>query len=99
MGRPRILLAGDHTFVVEEFRKLLEPEFEITDVVSEGRTLLTVALKTKPDVIVLNIGMPLLSGIDVGRELKRIIPHAKLIVLTLNEDTSIAHEALRQWAS
>jgi DNA-binding NarL/FixJ family response regulator len=99
MGRPRILLADDHTLVVEGFRKLLEPEFEIIGVASDGRALLTIALKEKPDVIILDIGMPLLSGIDAGRELKRLAPRTRLIVLTMNEDPDIAREALRQWAS
>jgi DNA-binding NarL/FixJ family response regulator len=99
MVRPRILLADDHTLVVEGFRKILEPEFEIAGTVSDGRALLTVALQEKPDVIVLDIGMPLLSGIDAGRELKRLIPRTKLIVLTMSEDTDIAREALRRWAS
>ena len=99
MGRARILLADDHTLVVEGFRKILEPEFEIAGVVSDGRALLTVALQQKPDVIVLDIGMPLVSGVDAGRELKRLIPRTKLIVLTMNEDADIAREALRRWAS
>jgi DNA-binding NarL/FixJ family response regulator len=99
MGRPRILLADDHTLVVEGFRKLLEPEFEIIGVAPDGRALLTAALQQKPDVIVLDIGMPLLSGIDAGRELKRLVPRTKLIVLTMNEDPDIAREALRHWAS
>jgi DNA-binding NarL/FixJ family response regulator len=99
MGRPRILLADDHTLVVEGFRKLLETEFEIVGVAPDGRALLAAALQQKPDVIVLDIGMPLLSGIDAGRELKRLVPRTRLIVLTMNEDPDIAREALRHWAS
>jgi DNA-binding NarL/FixJ family response regulator len=99
MGRPRILLADDHTLVVEGFRKLLEPEFEIVDVASDGRALLAGALQHRPDVIILDIGMPFLSGIDAGRELKRLVPRTRLIVLTKNEGPDIAREALRQWAS
>ena len=99
MGRPRILLADDHTLVVEGFRKLLETEFEIVGVASDGRALLAAALQEKPDVIILDIGMPFLSGIDSGRELKRLVPRTRLIVLTMNEDPDIAREALRQWAS
>lgn len=99
MARPRILLADDHTLVVEGFRKLLESQFEIVGTVSDGRTLLTVAQQLKPDVIILDIGMPLLSGMDAGRELKRLVPRTKLIVLTMNEDPDIAREALRHWAS
>jgi DNA-binding NarL/FixJ family response regulator len=99
MGRPRILLADDHTLVVEGFRKLLEPEYEIVGVAPDGRTLLAIALQQKPDVIVLDIGMPFLSGIDAGRELKKLVPRTRLIVLTMNEDPDIAREALRHWAS
>src|SRR5580698_4422348 len=98
MGRPRVLLADDHTMVVEALRKLLEPEFEIVGTVSDGRTLVTVAPNLKPDVIVVDIGMPLLSGMEAGRELKRLIPRTKLIVLTMNEDCETASEALRSWA-
>jgi DNA-binding NarL/FixJ family response regulator len=99
MGQPRILLADDHTMVVEAFRKLLEPEFEIVGTVSDGRTLVTVAPELKPDAIVIDIGMPLLSGMNAGRELKRLLPRTKLIALTMNEDCEIASEALRSWAS
>ncbi len=99
MVRPRILLADDHTLVVEGFRKLLEPEFEIAGVVSDGRSLLTVALQTKPDIVVLDLGLPLLSGMEAGRELKRLMPLIKIIVVTMNEDPEVARVALRQWAS
>jgi DNA-binding NarL/FixJ family response regulator len=99
MGRPRILLADDHTLVVEGLRKLLEPEFDIVGVVPDGQALLTAALHHKPDVIILDIGMPVLNGIDAGRELKKLVPRTRLIVLTMNEDPDIAREALRYWAS
>lgn len=99
MGRPRILLADDHTMVVEAFRKLLEPEFEIVGTVSDGQSLVRLAPELKPDVIVVDIGMPFLSGMDAGRRLKGLLPGTKLIVLTMNEDTELAAEALRSWAS
>jgi DNA-binding NarL/FixJ family response regulator len=99
LGKPRILLADDHTLVVEAFRKLLEPEFEIVGIVSDGKTLLTVGLELKPDVAVIDIGMPLLNGMDAGRELKKLSPQIKLIALTMSEDYQLAAEALRQWAS
>src|SRR5215813_1383017 len=99
MGRPAILLADDHTLVLEAFKKLLEPEFEIVGTVSDGRALLSVAPGLKPDVIVLDIGMPYVNGLDAGRELKRLLPCTKLIVLTMNEDADLARESLRLWAS
>jgi DNA-binding NarL/FixJ family response regulator len=97
--RPRILLADDHTLVVEGFRRLLEPEFEIAGVVSDGHALLTAAAQTKPDVVVLDLGLPLMSGMDAGRELKRLLPLIKIVVVTMNEDPDVARLALRHWAS
>jgi DNA-binding NarL/FixJ family response regulator len=97
--RPRVLLADDHTLVVEGFRKILEPEFEITGVVSDGHTLLTTALEVKPDVVVLDLGLPLMSGMDAGRELKKMLPLTKIVVVTMNEDPDVARLALRHWAS
>ncbi len=67
--------------------------------VSDGRSLLTVALQTKPDIVVLDLGLPLLSGMEAGRELKRLMPLIKIIVVTMNEDPEVARVALRQWAS
>ncbi|HEY7098609.1 MAG TPA: response regulator transcription factor [Terriglobales bacterium] len=99
MGRPAVLLADDHTLVLEAFKKLLEPEFDVVGTVSDGRALLSSAPVSKPDVIVLDIGMPELSGMKAGFELKRLLPRTKLIVLTMNEDPEIAREALRNFAS
>ena len=99
MGRPRLLLADDHTLIVDAFRKLLEPEFEIVGTAADGRTLLAAALQLRPDVVIVDLSLPLLNGIDAGRELKKLMPHTKLLVVTMNEDSSIAAAALREWAS
>jgi len=99
MGRRRVLLADDHTLIVDAFRKLLEQEFEIVGTASDGRALLAAALQLKPDVVVVDLGLPLLNGIDAGRELKKLMPQTKLLVVTMNEDSGVAAEALRQWAS
>jgi DNA-binding NarL/FixJ family response regulator len=99
MGRPGVLLADDHILVLEAFKKLLEPEFEVVGTISDGNTLLPVALGLKPDVIVLDLGMPQLKPLEVGSELKRLLPRTRLIVLTMNEDSEIARESLRLWAS
>lgn len=99
MGAPGILLADDHTLVLEALKKLLEPEFTVVGTVSDGRTLLSAAQESKPDIVVLDIGMPQVSGMEVGSKLKRLSPQTKLIVLTMNEDAEIAREALRLWAS
>ena len=99
MGRPRILLADDHTLIVEAFKKLLESEFEIVGTVPDGRKLLQVAPALRPDVVLLDLGMPMLNGFDAGRQLKKLLPNVKLIVLTVNEDYDLAVEALGEWAS
>lgn len=99
MGRPAVLIADDHTLVAEAFKRLLEPEFDILGTVSDGRALLSMAPECKPDVILLDIGMPELSGMQAGTELKKLLPRTKLIVLTVNEDPQIAREALHHWAA
>lgn len=99
MRRPRVMLADDHTLVVDAFRRLLEPEFEIVATVADGRALLERAPELKPDVIVLDLRMPLLDGMDAGLELKAALPNTKIVVLTIADDSDIAALALRQWAS
>jgi DNA-binding NarL/FixJ family response regulator len=96
---PRVLLADDHTLVVEGFRKLLEPEFEVVGAVEDGRTLLDVAPRLQPDVILLDISMPLLNGIDAARQLKKTVPRAKLIFVTMHADTAYVTEAFRAGGS
>jgi DNA-binding NarL/FixJ family response regulator len=96
---PRIILADDHKMVIEAFRKLLEPHCNVVATVSDGRALLDVAAALKPDVIVLDIGMPLLNGLEAGRQLKSKMPSVKLIFLTMHEDPDLAAEAFRSGAS
>jgi DNA-binding NarL/FixJ family response regulator len=97
--RKTILLADDHTMVMEGLRKLLEPHFDIVGMASDGRELMAIAPDLHPDVILLDIGMPLLNGFDAGWRLKKLLPNSKLIVLTMNGDYDLAAEALRGWAS
>src|SRR5271166_3573062 len=99
MRRTRVLLADDHEICCAGFKKLLEPEYAVVGSVGDGRALLKVAQDLKPDVVVVDIGMPLLNGLDAGRELKRLLPNTKLIFLTMNPDSELATEALRIGAS
>ena len=99
MDRPRILIADDHTLVAEAFKTLLEPEYHVVKMVSDGISLLAAAKELKPDLILMDLGMPLLNGLDAGLELKKTFPKIKLIVLTMNEDTDVASKAFHQWAS
>ncbi|HXJ13742.1 MAG TPA: response regulator transcription factor [Candidatus Limnocylindrales bacterium] len=99
MTSPRLMLADDHTFLVEAFRKVLEPQYEIVGTASDGRALLESAPRLNPDVIVVDIGMPLLNGLEAGLRLKELMPSMKLIFLTMNEDPDLAVEAMRCGAS
>jgi DNA-binding NarL/FixJ family response regulator len=95
----RVLLADDHALLIEAYRKLLEQNFEVVGGVTDGRALLEAAPLLKPDVVLLDIGMPLLNGLDAGRQLKAKLPGIKLIYLTMNEDPGLAIEAMRAGAS
>lgn len=99
MTRPRILLADDHTLMVEALKHLLQVDFEVVATVSDGRALLKAAAELKPQVVVIDIAMPLLNGLDAGEQLKELHPQIKVIYLTQNREPRIAAEALRRKAS
>ena len=84
MGRPRILLADDHRPMLERVCYLLQPHFEVIGMVEDGRTLVSEAQRLEPDVIVLDITMPILSGIQAARELDKAGSRAKLVFLTIH---------------
>ena len=99
MSRPRILLADDHTLLLDAFKALLEPEFDVVATVVDGRTLLDECARLHPDVVVLDIAMPLLNGLDAGRQLRSRRDVPKLIYLTMNPNPDLAGEALQFGAS
>jgi DNA-binding NarL/FixJ family response regulator len=99
MALPRVMLADDHAIVVDAFRKLLEPHCEIVGTVSDGRALLEKAAQLNPEVIVADIGMPLMNGLEAGLRVKEQMPAVKLIFLTMNQDPDLAIEAMRCGAS
>ena len=92
--RQRILLADDHAIVGEALRSLLSESYDVVGVVPDGRALLAEATKLRPDVIVLDIGMPLLNGLDAAIRLKDLLPSAKLVFLTMKDDPNLAAAAL-----
>jgi DNA-binding NarL/FixJ family response regulator len=99
MTRPRILMADDHLMLLEAFKALLEPDFEVVGTVTDGRALLEEFARLNPDVVLLDVAMPLLNGLDAGRQLKAQRRSVKLIYLTMNPDPDLAGEALRLGAS
>jgi DNA-binding NarL/FixJ family response regulator len=99
LRRPRVLVADDHTIVAEGLRSLLEPEFELVGVVQDGRTLIAEAARIRPEVIVLDISMPLLNGIEAAQQIHKSDPNVKLIFLTMHPDVAFVREAFRAGAS
>ncbi len=99
MGQTRVLLVDDHKIVAEAFRRLLEPHFEVVGILTDGRALLESVPELKPDVVVLDIGMPLLNGLEAGKQLKQMHRDIRIIFLTEHEDADLATEAIRAGAS
>ncbi len=97
--RPRVVLADDHTMLLDAFRRLLEPQCEVVGTAGDGRTLIELALNTNPDIIILDISMPHLNGMDACAQLRDKLPSAKFIFLTVNEDADLAAAAIELGAS
>ena len=99
MTRPRVLLADDHTLVSEGLRKLLEPDFELVGTVEDGRALVQAAARLRPDVILLDISMPVMNGIEAARQISQMKLGAKLVFVTMHADLTYVGEALRAGGS
>ena len=97
--RARLLIADDHTLLAEACKSFLEPEFEVVGIVDNGRSLLQLACELKPEVVILDIGMPQLNGLDAGDQIKHLLPETKLVFLTMNMSPEVAAEAFRRGAS
>lgn len=95
MGTPRILIAEDQALLLELFRRLLEAEFEIVGSVADGAALVDEAVRLEPDVIVTDVSMPRMGGIEAARRLRAILPASRVVFLTVNEDPRLAAEAFR----
>jgi DNA-binding NarL/FixJ family response regulator len=99
MRKVRILLADDHTLVADALKSLLEPTYEVVGIVADGRALLAAAEKLRPDLVVVDVGMPQLNGLDATRQIKLLLPTVKVMIVTMNEDSSLVAEAFRAGAS
>jgi len=89
-NRPRILIADDHTLVADLCKQLLQPEFDVVGLLSNGHDLLRDAIDLKPNLVVLDIAMPILNGLDAGKQIKDALPGVKLVYLTMNADPELA---------
>ncbi len=99
MTRPRILMADDHSIVLAGLRKLVESEGDVVGTVEDGRALLDAAQQLRPDIILLDISMPLLNGLDAARQLSKLVPESRLIFLTMHATPAYATEAFKAGAS
>ena len=99
MKKPRVLMADDHSLILAGLRKLVEEECEVVGTVEDGRTLVKAAQRLRPDLILLDISMPLLNGLEAARQLRTLVPDSKLIFLTMHASPTYATEAFQAGAS
>ncbi|OQW30257.1 MAG: DNA-binding response regulator [Nitrospira sp. SG-bin1] len=99
MSKPRVLLADDHALVLEGFKKLLEEHCQIVGSAEDGRSLLDAAKRLRPDLVVLDISMPRLNGLDAARRLRKMLPQARLIFVTVHADQDYVNQAFKAGAS
>jgi DNA-binding NarL/FixJ family response regulator len=99
MPKTRVLLADDHTLVAEGLKSLLKDPFDLVGVVHDGRALLESAEQLRPDVIVTDISMPLLNGLDAVKQIRARHPETRVIILTMHKDTHLAASAFRAGVS
>jgi DNA-binding NarL/FixJ family response regulator len=99
MSRARILLADDHTLMVDALKHLLEAEFDVVGTARDGRQLLKAAEQLLPELVVVDIAMPLLNGLDAAEQLNALHPDIKVIILTQNREPQLAAEAFRRGAA
>ena len=97
--RPRILIADDHVLIAEGYAKLLEPEYEVVGTVADGHALLQQAVSLHPHLVLVDVAMPLLNGLDAGQQIKHKMPDVKIIFVTMNHDVDLIAEAFRRGAS
>lgn len=99
MTKPRALIADDHTLLLAGLRRLVEDSCEVVGTVEDGRALVAAAERLQPDVIILDISMPLLNGLDAARAIKKLSPDSKLLFLTMHASPTYATEAFKTGAS
>lgn len=99
MSKPRVLLADDHALVLEGFKKLLEEHCQVVGSVEDGRALLDAAERLQPDIVVLDISMPKLNGLDAARRLRKMVPQPRLIFVTVHADPDYVTQAFKAGAS
>src|SRR6185312_14951165 len=95
----RLVIANDHKLLADACCRLLQPEFQVVALVTDGRALIDAAVKLKPEVVIVDIALPLLNGLDAAEQIKRRIPSIKFIFLAMSDDAELAAEAFRREAA
>lgn len=99
MSPSRVLIADDHVLIQEGLRRMLEPRYQVVDAVSDGRCLVDAAFRLRPDLIMLDVSMPLLGGIEAARQIRKRMPRVKLLFLTVHANPAYLREALSAGAT
>ena len=99
MPKPRILLADDHALVLEGFRRILEGQYELVGTAADGRALVEAAKRLHPDIVILDVSMPMLNGINAAAQIRKLNPAIKIIVVTMHADTDYVRSAFEAGAS
>ena len=99
MSKPKLVVADDHPIILEGLRRVLESEFDISGIAANGREVLDMVDRLQPDAVVLDIGLPLLNGIEIARKLKNRTPKVRIIFLTQQDDRAYVKAAFEANAS
>jgi DNA-binding NarL/FixJ family response regulator len=99
LKRTRVLLADDHQMLSDALKGVLEPRFEVVATVRDGRALVEATTKLRPEVVVVDVAMPQLNGLEAARQIRNNMPNVKLVFMTMNEDPDLVTEAFRAGAS
>jgi DNA-binding NarL/FixJ family response regulator len=99
MARSKVLIADDHVIVLEAFKALLQPAFDVVGAVADGHALVQATEALSPDIVLVDISMPHLNGLDAIERVKQCRPRVRVVVLTMNQDADTAAEAIRRGAS
>ncbi|MCW5982590.1 MAG: response regulator transcription factor [Bryobacteraceae bacterium] len=97
--RPRLLLADDHMLVLEGIRALLETKYAVVGAAQDGQALVRAVEQLQPDIVLMDISLPILNGIEATRRIRQITFKTKVIFVTMHSDATFVHEAIRAGAS
>jgi DNA-binding NarL/FixJ family response regulator len=97
--RRRVLIGDDHQLIADALKGLIEPEFEVVGIVQDGKALVKAAIELMPDLVIVDIAMPVMNGLDAGEQIKKALPSTRLVFLTMNLAADVAAEAFRRCAS